>query len=373
MNILVYAPFSSFSKDQYEIMRGESRILHNIGFGLAQMGYYVNIVNHFVNDIRYENRHESGHGDIYLSQFPIIKKYDFALTWFNHLRPEVALCDKSICMVTHLEEILNSGVMICDVEKSVNKSKIFVTPYRNLTKYLGTSGINVEYLPPIFPIPSYHLGFKDYNYNSTDPIDGIFKVFVYISSWEKNLYGFREYNIILKCMTKYIRKYGHKIKLYIQLDSEDTIKDLNDSITGIDLNDLKTGIDLSIKYIYTCRYDDYLRMIDKMDLFLIKGSQHHSTAGIYDIISLGKPMIYVSLPWDESCKGVFRNPLNEVGREIIYMGDSEESIKCKIEEFMKDPKIKYDKFRDTIKDSNFNNWKILAQKIFTLDGNSSHD
>lgn len=272
--------------------------------------------------------------------------------------------DKMICIVDYPEEIENIILNVKDSNtKMKNEKLIFVTPYLHLIEYLSHNNgfkfkdiddniLKIKYLPPINPIPCYRLGFSNYNYNSTKiQKDGWLKIYVFISSWEKSVKGLMEYNAILEDI-KNITKL--KLKLYIQLDSPETIKYVENLSNIIQISD-------EVEYVYKKRYDEFLNIISNVDICLVRGNQYLPTAGIYDIISLGKPMIYVT----ENRNGLlFRNPLFEYEEELFFMGEMRENIKKMIINFLNDSSISYNKFRNAMTDSNFKNWKIYAKNIF---------
>lgn len=342
------------SIDHYEMMRGETRILHNIGFGLAWIGHDVNIVNSFSDNIVINGL---DNGKVCLSKSPIDSKYDYEMSWGHFVNSFNDPSCKCICMISYPYEI---GIKE-NVDYSTRFNGRFVTPFGNLVESLNSIGnIKVEYLPPLFSIPTYRLGFKEYSgfdINNLINVLGnrdIVNIFVYISSWEKYLPGILESTLIIEHLKKRFANVGKRIKLYIGIDSENTLKD----VAYIS----KLGDE--VEYVYKCRYDKYLEMIEKMDMFVIRGSSAHTTAGMYDIISLGKPMLYVA--W-ESYIGdniTIRNPLHMRPENIIYMAEDYKSILNKVDKFLNDTKGFYEVFRECVKDSDFNNWKVIVKGIF---------
>ena len=89
-----------------------------------------------------------------------------------------------------------------------------------------------------------------------------------------------------------------------------------------------------------------------------------ASAGMYDIIALGKPMLYVSEPYKNG--NLFRNPLFQTPDEILFSDDNERKIKRKVDSFALNPETKHSIYRKNIEDCDFNNWKKYALKIFTL-------
>ncbi len=337
--ILIYAAVGlSYPTDHYGICRNEGRIPTNIGFGLKELGHDVNIVHCNFKDLNFNN---SNGGCVTLSKEPIHKEYDFGLSWGT--MPGNIPCKKEINFINYHHEVNGIKKLACT----------FVVPYKNLVDYMARESRRpVEYLPPLYPIPTYtdKPGFKDFNY---DPKDKMLKLFVYISSWERLVFCFREFEIIISRIKFLIKNKGMKLKLYIQVDSENTKKEIRNILKLAD----------EFEYVSKLNYDEYLRMIESLDMFLLKGNQFMASAGMYDIIALGKPMLYVS---EELRNGIYRNPLFQNPNEIIFSKDNELSIKRKVDDIIKNPERLYNIFRNALSDSDFNNWKSHALKIFSL-------
>lgn len=328
--------------DHYGIFRGEGRLPINIGFGLAELGYNVNIIYEFFKEFSYEINCPPM-GSITLSKQPIHKEYDFQLVWdrFQDVKSK-----KNICIINYPHEIKNITKL----------NSIFVTPYKGLVDYMEQeSKRKVNYLPQLNPIPTYHLGFKRYNYNIVNK--ETINIFLYMSSWERNVPCIREYDIILERI-KYLLNNQYptkKIKLFIQVNDNSMIRDCKSL--------LKYGNE--IEFIGKYRYDKYLQFIEDMDILILKGTQFMASAGMYDIISLGKPLLYVS---ETLHPGIWRNPFydNNNKENLIFVNENERSIKRKIDNFINNPEILYNKFKECLSDNNFENWKRYALMIFKL-------
>ncbi len=363
--VLIYANVGiSYPSDHYGIARNEGRIPTNIGFGLMELGYDVNIVSPNFKEIMIDRHSSLGlnsdKGCVRLSREAVYKEYDFSLTW--GATPFDTKIKKEINYINYGHEI-----------RGITKlASTFVTPYKQLVKYMTEESRRpVEYLPPLVPISTYHLGFKEFNYklptnngnndsddnrnnnindNRNDNSNSL-KIFVYVSSWERTVLCLREYEIILEEIKLIMKRRDIKIKLFIQVDSESMKRDIRSIMRLSD----------DIEFVGKFNYDDYLRLIENMDILIIKGTQFMASAGMYDIISLGKPMLYVS---EKLHEGIFRNPLFENTKEIIFSDDNELSIRRKVDDFILNPRRKYEIFRKSLEDSDFKNWKEFALKIF---------
>lgn len=325
--------------DHYGNFRGEGRIPINIGFGLMELGFQVNIVYEYFKELAFV-KNNGNKGSVLLSRSPNNKEYDFQLFW-DRIQPVTS--KKEICIINYTHEIKRFENV---------KGLTYVTPYIDLVDFMSKESKQpVKYLPQINPITLYHKGFKDFNYDITNK--EIVNVFVYISSWERNTLCIREFGIILERIKYLLNRDNHKVKLFIQVNDEQMKKDCRTILRYGD----------EIEFIGKFNYINYLKMIETMDIFILKGTQFMASAGMYDIISLGKPMLYVS---ESIHPGVYRNPLFHNPEYLIIEGDNERNINRKVDNFIGDPKILYDMFKDNLKDSDFENWKKHALEIFKL-------
>ena len=332
----------NYITDHWGIFRGKGRMCINIGFGLAELGYDVNLINSEFKDLSFEfnNKLDNINGRVTLSKSPIRDYYDFNF-YFGGLDTNIK-CGKEIAIVNYSHEI-----------QRIHKLAVeFVTPYTGILDYtIRESKRPVKYLPQLNPIPIYNKGFKEFNFN---PKDNIVKVFVYISSWEKITYCMREFILILDRLKTILNDKGHKLKLYFQVHDEESKRDCKDLLRFGD----------EIEFIGKINYYDYLKFIESMDICILKGNQFMASAGMYDIIALGKPMLYVSEPYKNG--NLFRNPLFQTPDEILFSDDNERKIKRKVDSFALNPETKHSIYRKNIEDCDFNNWKKYALKIFTL-------
>lgn len=364
--VLVYASNGGADTNQYGIFRNEVRIPLNIGFGLSEIGYNVNIINGLFDDKTISPVNVENGGNIILSNNPVEKHYNYVLSWnWYNLSDDISY-DRIVCLVNYPKEARDAIVFTKDGSKKLTDRKLVIaTPYYHLTNHIdqndgfGTKHLNgaklkTEFLPPLNPIPCYKLGFSDYCYDINKIKEsGWIKIYVYVNSWDKGSSGLTEYYAILEDIKK---KTGLKMKLIIQLNSPESIEYLND-ISNI----TKLGDD--IEYVYKMRYNELLDLISKIDIFLIRGTPFMASAGIYDIISMGKPMFYISENMDGT---LFRNPMFKYKEEIVFIGSRRETIDKMTTNFLNNPSISYNKFKDSMKDSDFKNWGEHARKIFDL-------
>lgn len=323
--------------DEYGLFRSEGRIPINWAFGLSEMGYYVNIVGQgFIN-----KTYISGSGGaVQLSTSPVKDHYD-AKIFVDNFAGDTK-CDKEISFINYTHE----------TNRATKIGTLYVTAYRNMKKFLQEETKRpVEYLPVIHPITNYHKGFKPFN---CDLCKMVIHVGVFYSPYDKNTYCMDEFIKVLKRIKEIFNRNDQKVVLHFQVSNE-----MKREARHL----FKFGDE--IKFIPTMNYLDYLKFIETIDFVILKGTQFLAQQ-YYDVLSLGKPIIYISEHIHQT--EPFRNQLFDNLSDIIVQDDNELSINRRIDNFIENPKIMFDKFRKSIEDSDFKNWQKFAEKLFKRNG-----
>lgn len=333
---------SPYKIDQYDSFRAEGRILMNVGFGLSLLGFEINII---FNEWEI-NENKQICENIYLSNHPMYDNYDYILMFSpNYL--DFVKCDKTIFLdyaFRHIEE----------VHQYVENTKKDVT-YINIAEHVNKKAerdghkfpMEYSYMPALYPIPSINVGFLPYSFEITN---NELNFFIYYNS----LKATTQYALKYKFVIDFFKNKGYKIKLYIHTGSKETLVIFPFDDKNYDIN-----------YIYDtdARYIDILNNIKSSDICMIPGS-HCSGNDIGDVISLGKPLLYISNAIinpeiDTHCNHIYDNP-----EYLIYIHESNEETIEKLEKFILNPEESYNAFKESHKDYDFNNWKEYAKKIF---------
>ena len=333
ITVLTGASLGHNATDQYGLFRNEGRIPINYAYGLSELGYYVNVVSTNFD----KNIYTSGSGGmVELSRSPLKDHYDYKI-FFDDFAGNIK-CDQEFSIINYSHE----------VNRATKIGTRYITPYKYLRQFLQNETKRpVEYLPPIHPITTYHKGFKPFNCDLTKQT---INIGVFYSAYEKNTYCMDEFALVLKRIKELLNQNDQKVRLIFQVSN-----DMKREIRGL----IRYGNE--IQFTSTMNYLDYMKFIETLDFVILKGTQFMAQQ-YYDILSLVKPVIYISEHVHKT--EPFRNQLFDNLDDIIVQDDNELSINRRIDNFIKNPNIMFDKSRESIKDSDIDNWKYIAEKLF---------
>lgn len=330
---------SPYKHDQYDSFKSEGRIPINMGFGLALLGFEINII---FNEWKVDNNVQVWN-NVYLSNSPKYNHYDYLLTWsldslYNINFDKAIFMDWSFMYENGVAQFVNTKKK--DVIYTI-VSKHMIDYRQRIVNIKGP--IDVSYLPPLYPIPSTNIGFIPFKFA---PANYELKIYVYY-----NPRRFAEdFTPKEQLIINFFRSKGYKIKLYIHTVSRDMICPLDAD---------------NIIYFYDsdARYIDIINIIGSADISITIGS-HMTAVSIQDTLSLGIPMIYISNDTITFGKDICVNYLYEYPTYLLYTKENDEESIKKLEKFISNPKESYDKFKEAFKDCDFNNWKEYAKKFF---------
>ena len=325
---------SPYKHDQYDSFRAEGRNSLNMGFGLALLGFEVNIIM-----IEWEvDSNKQVYNNVYLSNVPKYNHYDYVLTWsVNTL--DLVNFDKAIFMDW-------SMIYINDIHRYINRTNkniVYTSPVKYLIRYGQRQGIDqpieTNYLPVLYPIPSINVGFVPYKFECTNLE---LKIYVYCA---KNT---EKYIPKQQLIINFLRDKGYKIKLYLHTNSKTCPFNVDSADYIVEME---------------TRYIDIINAIMSSDMCICIGGAM-SSPDMPDMIGLGKPIVFISDSFIDIEKDLFGNCIYEYPEFLLYMQESDEESIKKLEKFILNPKESYDKFKDAFKDIDFNNWKEYAKKYF---------
>lgn len=331
---------SPYKNDQYDSFRAEGRISINIGFGLSLLGFEVNIIMGEWNTDKNKQLYEN----VYLSNIPKYDKYDYILT-FSMNSLNIVKYDKAVFLDYIFAHVNDIYKYINDTKKDI----IYVNIAERMNKYTEKGGhkfpIKYYYLPALYPIPSINIGFLPYNF---EIVNNELKIFVFYNTDKAS----EHYKLKEKLIIDFFKDKGYKIKLYVHTGSKKTL--INCPFK-----------EYNIEYLYDtdARYIDVINTIKSSDICVIPGT-HCSGNNMVDIISLGKPLLYISDIIINPEHDIHCNHIYETPEYLIYTQENDNESIEKLEKFILNPKESYDIFKETHKCYNFDNWKEYAKKIF---------
>ena len=339
-------PFRIYKEDEWDSFRSEGRVPINIGFGLSLLDYDTNII---YNGWNIEN-YKMTWNNIKLSKQPLLKKYDLALSFsnFNQLNAEF---EKGLSIVyekSHIDRTMNY------IKSTGNSNIHFVITHKDLIK-LTEKQIkrNVIYIPPLYPIPSINdgKGFIPCSFNPTLPE---LKVFLIYTSWSQNTtIGGDRFTYHEQVVINHLKNKGYKVKLSILVEK----REINCPLKF-------DNIETEFFYSNECNYKKIIDLILNNDICITNGASVFPGNCMTDIVTLGKPLIYI-------CDGRFGiestfnvNLLYSIkDNNIIYIQESDTNlIESKVDKLLSNPIEICKTYKEIHKDQDINNWKNIVKK-----------
>ncbi|MDD3474291.1 MAG: hypothetical protein PHP08_00125 [Candidatus Dojkabacteria bacterium] len=333
---------SIYRENQYDSFRGEGRFTINIGFGLSLLNYEVHIISNWDLD-----KPKNVYPNVYIYNRPIYPSYDIAFLFSDVNRLKATKFTKGIYMgyeTKHIDEAI-------DFTKETGIPLTFVCPYKNLIEYENDRApFNVYYLPLLMPIPSINIGFIPFYYK---PKKEALKVYLNFSQWagstDSHVFWSQKQQLVIDYLKA---KFPEKIlKLYIHIENSQVISKclIKGDETYYFPNDKNY-------------YDDVINLLKEMDICITTGEIPRLSGCVNDIISLGKPLIYIVK--DNPITEPILNHLYDCPKSMIYSQEKDVETAKKLERFISNPEISYNCYKQASKDMEFDNWKEFAKQIF---------
>jgi len=323
-------------KDQYMSCRAEGRILMNIGFGFSLLGY-----ESFIHLPYFEGIKEV-YSNVTLCQTMLDYHYDLAVVW---VQPHFLNCK--------CDRVLFFGYGPDHYEfakqnfDKFGKDRMFmVSPFKKNVDYLTQkSGAQIRYFPPIYPIPSYlpaesPQGFVPFNYKPALPE---IKVYMFSTSWHPPAYPG---DVKSQRFLELLKSKGYRVKLYLHVNSIENSGVLN-------ANALKGDETIYLVNSETT-YLDLLNVISSVDICVTKGGWGSGGNCAWDIISLGKPLLFIAHGKDYVST---INDFYDCPEDLIWCTESDAVSINKFESFLSNPEAAYNRYKEKLKEHDFPVWK----------------
>lgn len=362
--VIAANPNYTLNNNEWDSFRAEGRTMINMGFGISLLGYDVNIACPHWN----MESPKKTWNNIILSKAPIYDHYDFALT-FSSFEMLGSNFDTGLSIVYEYSHIKKTKEFI----KTTGKSVKYVSNHRDSINGIidlihsddGTDEeanwpVDVIYVPTIFPIPRLSQGFIPCSYEQKP--NRKLNLFLYYTGWPQNLTisGDRFTNK-MQFVLDHLKSKGYKIYLEVLVLSRRSSCPI--------VNNKLDQSDISFYYSEESNYRDIIQMIQCADICMTYGAPVFSGCSAPDIISMGKPLIYLG----DGRMGIetthCTNILYQSPETIIYMQEKDDESKIKLDKIMEDPCAMWKKHAEIFRDNDFNNWKkfIALKGIIPMD------
>jgi len=336
-------------QNEFESCRGEGRIAINTAFGFSLLGYECYIINEY--KIMKPKKIWS---NVYIINKPdenII--YDIAFSWdIEHLKNKQNFIHKILVSYADTPKLLK---IIKDENLDIILTCNVPCMMHDPTHY---NYQNTQYLPAIFPISSVNKGFLPFIFEPKLPE---LKVLMYHSTWEHSIARSQYYTHKQKLILDLLcQKY--KVNLQI-LVANDVVARTCPLIYNL----LKCN---EVYYVNneSLRYDDIIKLILNNDLCISVGAIFMPGPLVGDILSLGKPMLYV-MEGAPSTTQFNNNDLCKCKNYIIASSETDVISTKKINEQLNNLEIPFNCYRKTLEDYNFKNWKKIVEAFLTKNCN----
>ena len=207
----------------------------------------------------------------------------------------------------------------------------------------------VYYIPPLYPIPSIRMGFFPCDSNKFNKEKKL-KIFLYYTGWKQDstISGDRfisKQQLVINYLKK---RYDIELSILIENEkSECLIK-----------NNKEDQSDITFHYSEICNYREILNLIQSADICITYGAPVFSGSSVADMISLGKPVIYIADGrLGKEWKQPHVNPLFKYPDTLIYIQERYEESIAKLEIITKDFVGLHKKYVDSMKNMEFKYWK----------------
>lgn len=344
------------SEDEFMTCRGEGRAMINIGLCYGKLGHHVDII-HIQN---YDDKRVFG--NTYLRKHPDQSvQYDAVFTY--NAQPPFSNYNK----IFYYIEISNPKNILLDIYNR-NKNGIIMVPssiqynmIRNGHPWWRSNfdlDNRFSYLPVPYPIPTYkQTEDGDFFPFEFDKNKKKLKIWAYLSGWPN--YYINSDDAMLKALRR-IREHGYEIDLYVHTF------DLS-RVTKAVQNIYKEFNPLELKN-FDFNYRQILDLISGMDLCITKGSSWACGMCSFDIMALGKPMLYCADYNKVNNINPFLIDDNHVLRMklgSIVSSPEESALNSKVDTLLSDPLTWYNGMKTKINEHRFPIWKEIAAKLIS--------
>ena len=330
-------------ENEFESCRGEGRISINTAFGFSLLGYECYIVGNW-NITSPKKIWENVYITNKVNENEI---YDIAFSWNIEL-----LKNRN----NYKYKILSGYADTPRFLKMIKKENLDIILTCNIPCMMHDpthfNYKNTQYLPALYPIPSINIGFLQYKFEPNLPE---LKVMLYHSSWESTIprsqYYIHKQQLILDILNQ-----RYKTNLYILVSNEKVSKECSQIYNLTNCN--------KVHYVNNekIRYDDIINLILNVDLCLSVGGNSVPGPIIPDILSLGKPMIYVVEGFPSTTE--FNNSdLCKCAEYSIISSETDDISIRKIETSLSDLETSFNCYRKSLEDYDFKNWKKYVENF----------
>lgn len=329
--------------DQWLSCRCEARAVINAGFGFALMNHEVDIVSSY-----FEGSNNIFPGVNLRNNWDINTEYDIVFTWGADIGMLPSIHNyKELIFLFEPSAPVTKLISLKDMHPRIHlftAARLAKDDLNELMKH------EVGYFPLLFPIPCLpgieKQDFQDFKFDK-DKKD--INVWVFIDA-------VLNYHIqcdprILDVLRRLREIHGYKMNVTMHRCESSASNPVVDRI----ISEFEPRIVLNKDLCYL----DMLNTFSSMDICITKGGTSYCGNSAYDIISLGKLMIYVT----EGKGEVNVNDMYDLDEYVIRQEDSVATVNGKVDKIILDPQACYSAMKERYITFSFPEWSKRVTEI----------
>ena len=341
IGIFITGSISTNRTDQWVTGRCEARAGINAGYGFALLGHEVDIVSKTFDDAP-----DTFPGVSLRKHWNHDVTYDMVWMWRGDKGVPFDNYKRAIFMV----EGSSRKESLIAIKDSSPKGDLYTLSRKYLPLLKEKYGIDLKYFPILFPIPCLpgleRQDFLDFKFDK-DKKD--VNVWVFLDAWPN--YHINCNDVILTVLRRFRDFYGFKMNVSVHKGTGNKFPVIAQTIiTEFSANVLENA---------NLCYLDMLNTLSANDICITKGAICYCGNCSYDIISLGKLMIYTT-------EGKLPNNINDIyplDNYVIRHEDPPETRNEKIDRILADPAACYNAMKNELITYSFPEWSKVVTKI----------
>ena len=336
--------------DQWVTVRCEGRAAINSGLGFALLGHEVDLISAYFNNT-------SMHGVSFLNYYDPQKYYDVVYSWYGGLTPGASNYGKLLRLI----EPSNSTERLIEISK-LSPRAVLCTLSSKAVPMLAARGVVARYMPCLYPIPCLPgIEEQDFLPFKFDAKKEKLKVWVFINSW-------RAYHLLCDAQVLVtLRKLRDSYNKNLDVTLLVVEKDSKYNTVPIELGVILSEFGAKIRYSNEMCYLDILNSIMESDICITKGGFAYCGNCSFDIISLGKLMIYITEHSPDSLD-LNRQNINDlfpIKDLVLNTYDTVGMLRNKIDKIMGNPEECYNAMRKELITYSFPEWKKIVTEVLS--------
>jgi len=344
IGMLISGSCSINRTDQWVTGRCEVRCGINAGYGFALMGHEVDIVCPSFIDA--DNVFP---GVSLRKNWDITKEYDVLWTWAGN--PGFNLPSNHRMAIVMVEPS-NKKETLVTIQSRISSGKIYTLSKKCIPLLRSNYGIDLNYFPSLYPIPCLPgIVNQDFLPFDFDRKKKDINVFVFLNSWPS--YHINCDQRIVDVLRRLRDNHGYRMNVSVMIGGNNVMPIAGNTI----VQEFKATALSSDNMCYL----DVMNVLRNSDICITKGGWCYCGNCAYDIISLGKLMIYCT----EGKSDTNINDLYPLDRWVIRHEEGTTKAYEKADRILSDPEACYNDMKKELITYSFPEWSKIVGEILS--------